>query len=147
MDVLSQFWVQIDAKNKNAKPGVRQEMCAALVLGENYKIPAGKSRVFFLKNTLPGLTLFEPSDQLPEGLLGIPTLSQGEKVAIQLDNLSEKDVLLNSNWDIGKLYTVEVTKAPKTGHLPEVPTSLTETQRRELQQLLGKYKDVFYKEG
>ena len=95
MDVLSRFHVQIDTKSQIARPGIRQEVCAALVLKENYKIPAGKSRVFFLKNTLQGLTLFEPSDNLPEGLLGVPTLSKGRRVAVQLDNLSEKDVLLN----------------------------------------------------
>ena len=55
-------------------------------------IPAGKSRVFFLANTVAVYTLFEPSDRLPEGLLGLPTLSEGSRVAVQLDNLMEGDI-------------------------------------------------------
>ena len=94
MDVLSRLDIQIGSRNKKANPRKERETCATLRLDKKVQIPAGKSRVFFLENCLEALTLFEPSDSLPEELLGIPTLSQGSKVAVQLDNLSEKDVLL-----------------------------------------------------
>ena len=67
MDVLSQFDVKIDSRNQVASPA--RELCTSLILDENVKIPAGKSRVFLVNNTLPGLTLFEPGANLPEGLL------------------------------------------------------------------------------
>ena len=54
MDVLSNFDVKINAKSQVAVPGVGREMCASLTLEENYKIPAGKSRVFFVKSALQG---------------------------------------------------------------------------------------------
>ena len=82
MDVLSRLDIQISAKDKKAGPHKERDTCATLRLDNKVKISAGKSRVFFLKNCLGALTLFEPSDSLPEELLGIPTLSHGSKVAI-----------------------------------------------------------------
>ena len=69
MDVLSQFDVKIDSRNQVASPA--RELCTLLILDENAKIPAGKSRVFLVNNILPGLTLFEPGANLPEGLLRV----------------------------------------------------------------------------
>ena len=100
-----------------------------------------------MSNTLPGLTLFEPGANLPEGLLGVPALGQGCKLAIQLDNPSERDIMLNPKWDIGQLYSVQLTNPPKAGHLPEVPGTLDESQKAALNKLLREYKDVFSKEG
>ena len=91
MDVLSQFGIRIDCNKQTASPA--QEYCTLLILEENIKIPAGKSRVFLASNILPGLTLFEPGANLPEGLLGVPALGQGSKLAIQLDDLSERDII------------------------------------------------------
>ena len=145
MDVLSQFGIRIDCKKQTASPA--QEYCTSLILEENIKIPAGKSRVFLVSNTLPGLTLFEPGANLPEGLLGVPALGQGSKLTIQLDNLSEKDIMLNPKWDIGQLYAVQLTNPPKAGHLPEVPGTLDQSQKAALNKLLGEYRDVFSKEG
>ena len=147
MDVLSRLDIQISVKDKKAGPHKQRETCATLRLDNKVKIPAGKSRVFFLNNCLGALTLFEPSDSLPEELLGIPTLSQGSKVAVQLDNLSEKDVLLNPEWEIGRLYAVDLTDSPKTGRLPKILNSLSFKQKEDLRQLLKEYKDVFSKEG
>ena len=79
MDVLSQFGVKIDSKEKTA----------------------GKSSVFLVNNTLPGLTLFENGGNLPEGLLGVSALGKCSRLVIQLDNLSERDIMLNPKWDIG----------------------------------------------
>ena len=110
MDVLSQFDVKIDSRNQVASP--ERELCTSLILDENVKIPAGKSRVFLVSNTLPGLTVFEPGANLPEGLLGVPALGKGSRLAIQLDNLSGKDVILNSKWDIGQLYPVQIADPP-----------------------------------
>ena len=81
MDVLSQFDVKIDSRNQMASPA--RGLCTSLILDENVKIPAGKSRVFLVNNTLPGLTLFEPGANLPEGLLGVPALGKGSRLAIQ----------------------------------------------------------------
>ena len=145
MDVLSQFGVKIDSREKVASPA--QELCTSLILEENVKIPAGKSRVFLVNNTLTGLTLFEPGANLPEGLLGVPALGKGSRLAIQLDNLSERDIMLNPKWDIGQLYSVQLTDPPKAGHLPEVPGTLDDSQREALNKLLREYKDVFSKEG
>ena len=145
MDVLSQFGVTINSKEKTASPA--REYCTSLILEENIKIPAGKSRVFLVKNTLPGLTLYEPGTNLPEGLLGVPALGKGSRLAIQLDNLSEGDIMLNPKWDIGQLYSVQLTNPPKAGHLPEVPGTLDESQKEALNKLLREYKDVFSKEG
>ena len=145
MDVLSQFNVKVNCKEQTASP--TQECCTSLLLEENVKIPAGKSRVFLVSNVLTGLTLFEPGVNLPEGLLGVPALGQGSKLAIQMDNLSEKDIVLNPKWDIGQLYPVQLTDPPKAGHLPEVPETLDQSQQASLNKLLGEYKDVFSKEG
>ena len=145
MDVLSQFGVTINSKEKTAC--LAREYCTSLILEENIKIPAGKSRVFLVKNTLPGLTLYEPGTNLPEGLLGVPALGKGSRLAIQLDNLSERDIMLNPKWDIGQLYSVQLTNPLKAGHLPEVPGTLDESQKEALNKLLREYKDVFSKEG
>ena len=145
MDVLSQFGVKINSKEKTASPA--REHCTSLILEENIKIPADKSRVFLVNNTLPGLTLFEPGANLPEGLLGVPALGKGSRLAIQLDNLSERGIMLNPKWDIGQLYSVQLTNPPKAGHLPEVPGTLDESQKEALNKLLREYKDVFSKEG
>ena len=118
MDVLSQFGIRIDCKKQTASSA--QEYCTSLILEENIKIPAGKSRVFLVSNTLPGLTLFEPGANLPEGLLGVPALGQGSKLAIQLDNLSERDIMLNPKWDTGQLYSGKVIKLHKAGDVSAV---------------------------
>ena len=133
MDVLSQFGIKIDCKKQTASPA--QEYCTSLILEENIKILAGKSRVFLVRNTLPGLTLIEPGTNLPEGLLGVPALGQGSKLVIQLDNLSERDIMLNPKWDIGQLYSVQLTNPPKAGHLPEVPGTLDQSQKAGSQQV------------
>ena len=69
------------------------------------------------------------------------------ELAVQLDNLSEKDVILNSKWDIGQLYPVQIADPPNAGHLPEVPGALDNKQREALNKLLREYKDVFSEEG
>ena len=145
MDVLSQFDVKIDSRNQVASP--ERELCSSLILDENVKVPAGKSRVFLVNNALRGLTLFEPVANLPEGLLGVPTLGKGSRVTIQLDNLSERDVMLNSKWDIGWLYPVQIADPPKAGHLPEIPDVLDDEQKKALNKLLRENRDVFSKEG
>ena len=45
MDILSQFDVKIDSRNQVASP--ERELCTSLILDENVKVPAGKSRVFW----------------------------------------------------------------------------------------------------
>ena len=95
-----------------------------------------------MNNTLLGLTLFESGANLPKGLLGVPALGKGSRLAIQLDNLSERDIMLNPKWDIGQLYSVQIADPPKAGHLPEVPGTLDDNQREALNKLLREYKDV-----
>ena len=82
MDILGELKVSIDASNKLAwpqapcleksevktevcRPKIQQESCA-LVLDCNWKIPAGKSKIFLLDNDIPGPILFEPGENLPE---------------------------------------------------------------------------------
>ena len=107
MDMISRLDVQISGKSKDAKPRPENVHCEVLRVGQKMVIPAGKSRVFFLANTVAALTLFEPSDCLPERLLGLPTLSEGSRVAVQLDNLTEADITLslNGKWVQSPLYT------------------------------------------
>ena len=109
-------------------------------------IPAGKSRVFFLTNTMATLTLFEPSDRLPEGLLGLPTLSKGSRVAVQLDNVTEGDITLVPEWEIGTISSVYLVQAPTEGRLPPIPDSLSFEQKEDLQRLLEEYQDVYSKQ-
>ena len=50
MDVLSEFNVKIDSRKQVASPA--RELHTSLMLDKNVKIPAGKSRVFLVNNTL-----------------------------------------------------------------------------------------------
>ena len=147
MDIISRLDVQISGRSKEAVPRPERITSEIMKLGQKMVIPAGKSRVFFLSNTMASLTLFEPSDKLPEGLLGLPTLSKGSKVAVQLDNLTEGDIALTPEWEVGTICSVHLAQAPTEGQLPPVPDSLSSKQQEELQQLLEEYQDVFSKQG
>ena len=92
MDIISRLDVQISGRAKDATPRPENVPCEVLRLSQKVVIPAGKLRVFFVATTVAELTLFEPNDRLPEGLLGLPTLSEGPRVAVQLDNLTEGDI-------------------------------------------------------
>ena len=147
MDIISRLDVQISGRSKNATP--RPESVTSEVLKVNQKmvIPAGKSRVFFLANTVAALTLFEPSDHLPEGLLGLPTLSEGSGVAVQLDNLTEDDITLIPEWEVGTISSVHLAQSTTGGQLPQIPDSLSFEQQRDLRRVIEEYQDVFSKEG
>ena len=106
--------------------------CEVLRLNQKVVIPAGKSRVFFLVNPVAELTLFEPSDRLPEGLLGLPTLSEGSRVAVQLDNLTEGDITLIPEWEVDTISSVHLTQSPAGDQLPKIPDSLSLEQQRDL---------------
>ena len=147
MDIISRLDVQISGRAKDAKPRLESVPCEVLRLGQKVVIPAGKSRVFFLANTVAELTLFEPSDCLPEGLLGLPTLSEGSRVAVQLDNLTEGDITLIPEWEVGTISSVHLTQSPAGGQMPQIPDSLSLEQQRDLRHLLDEYQDVFSKEG
>ena len=151
MDILSQLEVRIDTKVGIATPRREISTPIALVLDRTVRLPAGKSKIFFL-NT-PGieeLTLFEPSLKLPKGVQSVPSLSEGPRIAIQLDNRSEEEIMLNPEWTIGQLSQVHlVDKSPseESSNLPEVPKDLNARQRRQLRLLLDRYSDVFSKKG
>ena len=147
MDIISRLDVQISGRSREAKPRPENVSCEVLQLNEKVVIPAVKSRIFFLTNTVAALTLFEPSGRLPEGLLGLPTLSEGSRVAVQLDNLTEGDITLLPEWEVGTISAVYHAQSPTGGQLPQIPASLSFEQQRDLQQLLDEYQDVFSKEG
>ena len=147
MDVIRRLDVQISGRAKDAKPRMDSVPCEVLKLDQKVVIPAGKSRVFFLANTVAELTLFEPSDRLPEGQLGLPTLSKGSRVAIQLDNLTEGDITLIPEWEVGTISSVHLAQTPAEGQMPQIPNTLSFEQQRDLRQLEGEYQDVFSKEG
>ena len=133
MDVLRKFEVRIHASKGIALPEPEPEVESDLVLDRNVRIPAQKSKIFLLRNELPGLTLFEPGDGLPEGVQGVPTLSKGAQMAVQLNNHTDQDVLLNSQWKIGEVSSVQlVVKLPveEGNYLPEVPKSLSSEQQK-----------------
>ena len=147
MDIISRLDVQISGRAKDAIP--RPENIPYEVLRLNHKvvIPAGKSRVFFVANTVAELTLFEPSDRLPEGLFGLSTLSEGSRVAVQLDNLTEGDITLIPEWEVETISSVHLTQSSAGDQMPQIPDSLSFEQQRDLRHLLDEYQDVFSKEG
>ena len=147
MDIFSRIDVQISGRSKDAVPRPESVISEVLRVSQKVIVPAGKSRVFFLSNPVASLTLFEPSDQLPEGLLGLPTLSEGSRVSVQIDNFTEGDVTLIPEWEIGTISSVCLAKAPTGGQLPPVPDSLSFEQQADLRQILEEYQDVFSKEG
>ena len=147
MDVISRLDVQISGRSKAAVPRPEGTTSETIQVGQKMVIPAGKSRVFFVANKMASLTLFEPSDRLPEGLLGLPTLSKGARIAIQLDNLTEDDIALTPEWEVGTISSVHLAQAPTEGQLPPVPASLTSEQQEDLHKLLREYQDVFSKQG
>ena len=147
MDIISRLDVQISGRSKDATPRPESVPCEVLKVSQKVVIPAGKSRVFFLANTVAALTLFEPSDRLPEGLLGLPTLSEGSRVAVQLDNLTEGDITLIPEWEVGTISSVHLAQSPTGGQLPQIPESLSFEQQRDLRRLIEEYQDVFSKEG
>ena len=147
MDIINRLNVQISGRSKDAFPRPEGTSYEVLKLNHKVVIPAGKSRVFFVANTVTELTLFEPSDRLPEGLIGLPTLSEGSRVAVQLDNLTEGDITLNPEWEVGAISSVHLTQSPTGDQMPQIPDSLSFEQQRDLRRLLDEYKDVFSKEG
>ena len=66
MDIISRLDVQISGRSKDAFPRPESTPSEVLKLIHKVVIPSGKSRVFFVANTVAELTLFEPSDRLPE---------------------------------------------------------------------------------
>ena len=147
MDIINRLNVQISGRSKDASPQPESTSYEVLKLNHKVVIPAGKSRVFFVANTVTELTLFEPSDRLPEGLIGLPTLSEGSRVAVQLDNLTEGDITLNPEWEVGAISSVHLTQSPTGDQMPQIPDSLSFEQQRDLRRLLDEYKDVFSREG
>ena len=147
MDIINRLNVQISGRSKDALPRPESTPYEVLKLNHKVVIPAGKSRVFFVANTVAELTLFEPSDRLPEGLFGLPTLSEGSRVAVQLDNLTEGDITLIPEWEVGTISSVHLTQSPAGDQMPQIPDSLSFEQQRDLRRLLDEYQDVFSKEG
>ena len=148
MDILNAMDVRIDAAMARAQPAVEKKE-EEVSIGSSMKVPAKKSRVFFINTDLSGPVMFEPALALPEGLHGVPSLGVGPRVAVQLDNTGDKDVVLNPEWCIGQVSSVQlVVKAPpETTQLPEVPKTLTAQQQKQLRDLLQQYQDVFSKKG
>ena len=144
---MADWMSQISGRSKDAVPRPEGVISEVLRVSQKVVIPAGKSRVFFLTNPVASLALFEPRERLPEGLLGLPTLSEGTRVAVQIDNMTEGDIILNPEWEIGTISPVCMAKAPTGGQLPPVPESLSCAQHAELRQLLREYQDVFSKAG
>ena len=66
--------------------------------------------MFQVKNHFPGKNknvLFEPSEKLPAAIRGTTSLGQREKVYVRLENTSEEELILNSDWEIGTVEVVE----------------------------------------
>ena len=76
-----------------------------------------------------------------------PTLSEGSRVAVQLDDLTEGDITLIPEWEVGTISSVHLTQSPAGGQMPQIPDSLSLEQQRDLRRLLDEYQDVFSKEG
>ena len=125
MDIISRLDVQISGRSKDAVPRPKRVTSEVMRVSQKVVIPAGKSRVFFLTNTVATLTLFEPSDRLLEGLLGLPTQSEGSRVAVQSDNPTEGDITLIPKWEVRRLIEEYQDVFSKEGN-PISSTSLVE---------------------
>ena len=68
-------------------------------------------------------------------------------MAVQLDNLTEGDITLIPEWEVGTISSVHLTQSPVGGQMPQIPDSLSIEQQRDLRQLIEEYQDVFSKEG
>ena len=127
MDVLTQMDIEIQIAASRAQPNQSPTLVASARVGRNLKVPAGKSRIFFLENHVQGLTMFEPSNGLPEGLRGLPTLGKGNQMAVQLDNPTDKDILVEPEWNIGQLSSVQLVVKPplvEGRQFPYIPEDL-----------------------
>ena len=76
----------------------------------------------------------------------MPNLSEGSRVAVQLDNITEGDITLIPEWEVGTISSVHLAQSPTGGQLPQIPDSLSFEQRKDLQRLIVEYQDVFSKE-
>ena len=68
-------------------------------------------------------------------------------MAVQLENLTEGDIILIPEWEVGTISSVHLAQSPTGGQLPKIPDSLSLEQQRDLQRLIDEYQDVFSKEG
>ena len=148
MDFLQRLGVKIDTTAGVAEPTVLVSHVKPL---GTWQIPARKSVMFQIRNPFSGQhrdILFEPSEKLPAVIRGTTSLGQGERMYVQLENTSEEEQILNSDWEIGTMEIVEEELAYPKGEmeeagLPPVPEGLTATQKKELRELLEEYQDVF----
>ena len=100
LDIPHPLKTQIDTGEGWAYPArVPRPVFKTCHQGE-FRIPAGESKVFFLKSETTGLALFEPGLELSEGVRGVPTLSVGLAVAMKLDNFTKEEVCLQPGWSI-----------------------------------------------
>ena len=148
MDVLQRLGVRIDARTGTVKPTV---LVSSIKPEESWRVPARTSLVFSIRNPYEGQKkniLFEPSDKLPQVIRGTTSLGSGQWIYIRLENVGEEDQVLDPTWEIGTAEVVEEEPDFPAGReeeegLPEIPEELSEVQRRSLQELLDKSKDVF----
>ena len=68
-------------------------------------------------------------------------------MAVQLDNLTEGDITLIPEWEIGTITSGYLAQAPTEGQLPSIPDSLSHEQQEDLRRLLEEYQEVFSKQG
>ena len=106
MDVMEQLGVHIDAGKKTAEPTI---LPTYIRPGVTWRIPARSSVLFHPKNPIPeGKVLYEPSFKLPGAVRSVATLCEGAQLKIRLDNTGEEDQLINPEWEIGTVQTVEI---------------------------------------
>ena len=71
-------------------------------------------------------------------------------MAVQLDNPTDKDILVEPEWNIGQLSSVQlVVKLPlvEGRQFPDIPEDLNSVQQRQLQDLLARFGGVFSQKG
>ena len=148
MNLLQRLGIKIDTKAGVVEPTV---LVSHVQLLETWHIPARKSVVFQIRNPFSGQhrdVLFEPSEKLPAVIRGTTSLGQGERMYVQLENTSEEEQILNPDWEIGTVETIEEEpdyprmEMEEAGLLP-IPKGLTATQKKDLRKLLEEYQDIF----
>lgn len=142
MDVLRLLGVHIDAKRGIAEPTILPTYVRPK---ETWRVPAASTVYFSIPNPIPqGIILYEPSNKLPSDVRSRAAVYEGEELLIRIENVGEEDRMLDSGWEIGTVEQVQLEEMEKTEAVkPRIPEDLNSTQKKELERLLEKYKDVF----
>ena len=142
MDILRQLGVHIDTQKGTAEPTIIPTFIRPK---ETWRVPAASTIYFYVRNPIPQeIVLYEPSTKLPEGIRSQAAVYEGEELRIRLENTGEEERLIDSGWEVG---TIEIVQIEEMDHpvkkKPDIPDDLTPEQKKDLDELLDRYQEVF----